>query len=108
MGGIAKQFGANADRVLNIIKSVEQTLAELRNGGYEGEDARKFFSEMDGKIIPAMKFLQDALTQTEGCLSSIDVRFSRNRKKLPNKPSTHRPLTKHIASLRVNVRGVET
>jgi len=62
------QEAATQQSIKNISKVVEQ----LRGGDWIGEGANKFFSDMDSTFIPAMKRLQNAMTEGDKVSKEIE------------------------------------
>lgn len=52
----------------NLTKVVEQ----LRGGDWIGEGATAFFAEMDNEVLPAMKRLQQAMTEGDRVSKEIE------------------------------------
>jgi WXG100 family type VII secretion target len=60
---IAARFGQHSDATSGLIDRVEQTMDGLRHGGWVGQGADAFFSEMDGTVKPAAQRLARALEE---------------------------------------------
>ena len=60
---IHKQFSREADNVNKMIKDVRARMAPLQDGGWKGDAAAAFFSEMNGEVLPACLRLKKALRE---------------------------------------------
>lgn len=54
------------------IQKLTKVIEQLRGGDWIGEGATQFFNEMDGDIIPAMKRLQNAMTEGDKVSKAIE------------------------------------
>jgi WXG100 family type VII secretion target len=62
------QEAATQQSIQNISKVVEQ----LRGGDWIGEGADKFYSDWDGTFLPAMKRLQNAMSEGDRVTKEIE------------------------------------
>lgn len=68
MGSFKGQEAATQQTIQKLKKVIEQ----LRGGDWIGEGATAFFAEMDGEVLPAMKRLQDAMTEGDRVSKEIE------------------------------------
>jgi WXG100 family type VII secretion target len=68
MGSFKGQEAATQQTIQKLSKVVEQ----LRGGDWIGEGATAFFNEMDGEVIPAMKRLQNAMSEGDRVSKEIE------------------------------------
>jgi WXG100 family type VII secretion target len=54
------------------IQKISKVVEELRGGEWIGEGANKFFSDMDSIYVPAMKRLQNAMTEGDRVTKEIE------------------------------------
>jgi|SRR5690606_8174158 len=62
MREIASTFEAEAERVKQVMKSVDKHLETLKKGGWIADAATHFYGEMDSDVRPSLDRLQKALT----------------------------------------------
>lgn len=68
---VAAGFGRNADAAAALQGQVQRSAQALRQGGWEGRGSAAFFSEMDGKITPAVQRLIAALQEAQKVSTQI-------------------------------------
>ncbi len=68
MGSFKGQESTTQQTIGKLVKVIEQ----LRGGDWIGEGATAFFNEMDGEVIPAMKRLQNALSEGDRVSKEIE------------------------------------
>jgi WXG100 family type VII secretion target len=54
------------------IGKLTKVIEQLRGGDWIGEGANQFFQEMDGQVIPALKRLQNAMTEGDKVSKDIE------------------------------------
>jgi WXG100 family type VII secretion target len=54
------------------IQKISKVVEEIRGGEWIGEGATKFLSDMDGIYLPAMKRLQNAMTEGDRVTDEIE------------------------------------
>jgi WXG100 family type VII secretion target len=54
------------------IQKITKVVEEIRGGEWIGEGATKFLSDMDGTYFPAMKRLQNAMTEGDKVTNDIE------------------------------------
>jgi len=60
---VHKQFSRQSDSMDKMIKNVRARMAPLQDGGWKGDAADAFFSEMNGEVLPACFRLKKALSE---------------------------------------------
>ncbi|GJM40892.1 MAG: hypothetical protein DHS20C20_11740 [Ardenticatenaceae bacterium] len=60
---IAERFAQQADLIQQMQQQVRQATDALKNGGWQGQGADAFHSEMDGEVFPAVNRLNHALQE---------------------------------------------
>lgn len=68
---VAAGFGGNADVAAALQGQVQRSAQALRQGGWVGRGSAAFFSEMDGKIAPAVQRLAAALREAQRVSTQI-------------------------------------
>lgn len=73
---IVKQVGDAMQSQQGSVQQTNQKLQsvfeQLKGGDWEGEGAQAFFTEMDEKVMPAMKRLADALSESDRVSKQIE------------------------------------
>jgi len=54
-----------------MLQRVRSSMGQLENGGWIGRGSQAFFSEMDGKVLPASNRLQQALGEASRSVKEI-------------------------------------
>lgn len=60
---VAGLFANQSQAIQQMLMSVQRSMDPLRNEGWIGHAADKFFEEMDGEVLPATARLQEALAE---------------------------------------------
>ena len=68
---VANKFAQQAQSSAQMIQSVKGSMSKLENGGWIGRGSQAFFSEMNGKVMPAAQRLQNALTEASRATKEI-------------------------------------
>jgi WXG100 family type VII secretion target len=68
MGSFKGREAATQQSIQKLSKVIEQ----LRGGDWIGEGATAFFNEMDSEVMPAMKRLQNAMTEGDRVSKEIE------------------------------------
>ncbi len=68
---IASRFASQEQAVQQMLQRVRGSMGKLENGGWIGRGAEAFFSEMDGKVLPASNRLQQALGEASHSVKEI-------------------------------------
>ena len=68
---IAQKFGQQAEMNAEMVGRVQQVVQALEQGGWEGQGANAFFTEMDGTISPAVQRLINALEEAKSVTLEI-------------------------------------
>jgi len=58
---LASRFAHQSEATQQLLEKVRSRMDPLRNGGWEGRAAERFFGEMDGEVIPVSQKLQAVL-----------------------------------------------
>lgn len=58
---IAGQFAQHGDRTLGLGRQVYGCMSQLKEGGWRGVGADRFYAEMDDQVLPALERLMNAL-----------------------------------------------
>ncbi|MCB0109825.1 MAG: WXG100 family type VII secretion target, partial [Caldilineaceae bacterium] len=74
---LANRFGNQARAQSDLQQQVRRAVQALQNGGWEGQGAAAFFSEMNGRIFPAQQRLIAALEQARTTTLEIKVILQR-------------------------------
>lgn len=61
LGQIAAQFAQQGDRTLDLGRQVHGCMSQLRDGGWIGVGANRFYNEMDTLVLPGLQRLANAL-----------------------------------------------
>lgn len=57
---IASQFKNQGEAIRAMLQKVKGSMDPLKNGGWIGKGSDAFFGEMQDKVLPAVKRLEDA------------------------------------------------
>lgn len=68
---VARQFANQAQSVQQMLSKVKGSMGKLENGGWIGRGSQAFFSEMNGKVMPASTRLQQALSEANRTVKEI-------------------------------------
>lgn len=60
---IQNTFNSQADAITKMNNNIKSHMQTLEGGDWIGEGARKFYSEMNDQVMPALQRLQRALTE---------------------------------------------
>jgi WXG100 family type VII secretion target len=63
LSAISQRFNRQVEVCAGVRQRVQQALAPLQQGGWEGRGAAAFFSEMDQEILPTIQRLEHALNE---------------------------------------------
>ncbi len=61
---IADRFGRQAEAQKQLQQRVARSMSALQSG-WQGKGSAAFFGEMNGKVLPVMKRMEDALRQAQ-------------------------------------------
>jgi WXG100 family type VII secretion target len=61
LGQIAAQFAQQGDRTLELGRQVYNCMSQLRDGGWIGVGANRFYNEMESLVLPGLERLVNAL-----------------------------------------------
>ncbi len=59
---VANRFNAQSQQIQQMTQNVQRSMETLR-GGWEGRGSQAFFNEMQGKVLPGVGRLHQALGQ---------------------------------------------
>ncbi len=59
---VANRFNGQSQQIQQMTQSVQRSMETLR-GGWEGRGSQAFFNEMQGKVLPGVNRLHQALAQ---------------------------------------------
>ncbi len=62
---IASKFGQTADEMDALRNTLMQQVDDLYTDGWRGEGSNKFFAEMEGDVLPAVRRLHDAFLEAQ-------------------------------------------
>lgn len=65
-------FRGQESAVQQTTQKLTKVIEQLRGGDWIGEGATAFFNEMDSEVIPAMKKLQNAMTEGDRVAKEIE------------------------------------
>lgn len=68
---IAQTFATEADNTKQSTSNIKNKMEQLRGGDWKGDAANKFYAEMDGKVLPALGRLSNALTNASEITKKI-------------------------------------
>lgn len=68
---IASQFKSQGEAIRAMLQKVKGSMDPLKNGGWIGKGSDAFFSEMQDKILPAVKRLEDACGEASRMTSQV-------------------------------------
>ncbi len=66
-----KQAGELSQQMRQVSQRINSQLDNLKGGNWVGNNANKFYQEMDNTVMPAMQRLIDALSETESVVNTI-------------------------------------
>jgi WXG100 family type VII secretion target len=64
----ARLFGSTADEIEGLHTSLTQEVEDLYENGWRGEGSNKFYAELDGEVLPAVRRLHEALSEAQTVL----------------------------------------
>ena len=68
---IAQTFSSQADTLTGMNQNVSSCMDTLQGGDWIGQGAQAFFKEMNDSILPTMKRLQSAMTESARITTQI-------------------------------------
>lgn len=68
---IASRFASQEQAIQQMLQRVRGSMGKLENGGWIGRGSQAFFSEMNGKVLPASNRLQQALGEASRSVKEI-------------------------------------
>jgi WXG100 family type VII secretion target len=71
MEKIASRFARQSTQMADLSGRLKVRMDKLRQDGWQGRGATAFLSEMDGKVLPALQRLADALNQAEVATNQV-------------------------------------
>jgi WXG100 family type VII secretion target len=75
MAEVAKRFAQQAEASSQVAQHILQQLHTLENGGWVGEGAKAFFSELNDMMLPALQRLAHGLEAGEHASQQIAAQF---------------------------------
>jgi WXG100 family type VII secretion target len=75
MSTIRTQFADKANQIEQLKQGLESHIDALRSGGWIGQGANSFYTEMDQILLPALDRLNQALLEAENTVQSIVTEF---------------------------------
>lgn len=63
LNAVASRFNNQSQCIQQMIQNVQSRLGNLQSGGWIGEGADSFYSEMDSLVLPAVNRLKEAMTE---------------------------------------------
>lgn len=70
MEQVAKKFAQQSQAVQQMLTKVKGSMSKLQTG-WQGKGSSAFFSEMNGKVLPASQRLQQALNEASRAVKEI-------------------------------------
>lgn len=70
---VAGRFGSQAEASQQLMAKIRQAMQPLQDGGWQGSGSQSFFSEMDGKLLPAMQRLVATLDQARATTVKVSA-----------------------------------
>lgn len=68
---VANKFAQQSQEIQQMLQKVRGSMEKLQNGGWIGRGSDAFFSEMNGKVVPASQRLQQALGEANRSVKDI-------------------------------------
>jgi WXG100 family type VII secretion target len=68
---IAAKFQQQSQAIAQMMQMVKASFSKLQSGGWIGQGADAFFSEMNSKVLPATQRLQNALSEADRACKDI-------------------------------------
>jgi WXG100 family type VII secretion target len=68
---VARRFGQQAEATAQMQGRMQQSLRALQSGGWEGRGSAAFFTEMNQTVLPALRRLETAFSQSEIVVAQI-------------------------------------
>jgi WXG100 family type VII secretion target len=68
---IANKFARQEQAIQQMLQRVRASMSKLENGGWIGRGSQAFFSEMNGKVLPASQRLQQAMGEANRGVKDI-------------------------------------
>jgi len=65
-------FKGQEAAVQQTIQKLTKVIEQLRGGDWIGEGAKQFYSEMDSEVLPALKKLQEAMSEGDVISKEIE------------------------------------
>ncbi|HSR48936.1 MAG TPA: WXG100 family type VII secretion target [Anaerolineales bacterium] len=72
MKNFGTSFRGQETATQQTIQKLTKVIEQLRGGDWIGEGATAFYSEMDNEVIPAMKKLQNAMSEGDRVSKEIE------------------------------------
>lgn len=76
MEQIAKQFKQQQQQIANMERRLNSAVKSLHANGWVGLGSDAFFNEMDGKVLPAVKRLGEALEDAAKTVAEVSNTLS--------------------------------
>ena len=71
---ISTTFQQESEAVGKTLQDLSSKMGNLQNGNWVGDNANKFYAEMQNSIIPALKRTQNALNQASSATKQISAK----------------------------------
>lgn len=68
---VANKFAQQEQAIQQMLQRVRASMSKLENGGWIGRGSQAFFSEMNGKVVPASQRLHQALGEANRGVKDI-------------------------------------
>jgi len=72
MKKFSNSFKGQETAVQQSIQKLTKVIEQLRGGDWIGEGAKQFYGEMDGDVLPALKRLQEAMSEGDRVSKEIE------------------------------------
>src|SRR4051812_20683359 len=73
---VAEQFGRSADNTDALLRRLGASTGRLADGGWKGEAADRFHTEMQTRVLPAVVRLSEALTTAQAVALQVKTTVS--------------------------------
>lgn len=72
---IANRFTGQSEAIQSMLQTIQKSFSQLEGGGWMGQGAEAFISEMNSEIFPACQRLIAILDEGSACTKTVAERF---------------------------------
>lgn len=81
---VANRFNSQAEAIQSMLQLIQNSFSPLEGGGWMGQGAEAFISEMNSEIFPACQRLIEVLNEGNASTKAIADRFQQSEDEAAN------------------------